>query len=68
MLDLSTPEVLLDITVFALGALYASLAPYTKVEESFNLHATHDVIFHGVSNITQVSRTFALLKEEKEVN
>ena len=31
------------------GWLYVFLAPYTKVEESFNLHATHDIIFHGLS-------------------
>lgn len=34
---------------FFVGWLYVYLAPYTKVEESFNLHATHDIIFHGPS-------------------
>ena len=34
---------------FLVGWLYVLLAPYTKVEESFSLHATHDIIYHGVS-------------------
>ena len=34
---------------FIVGWLYVLLAPYTKVEESFNLHATHDIILHGPS-------------------
>ncbi|KAH9943363.1 Alg9-like mannosyltransferase family-domain-containing protein [Epithele typhae] len=39
-----TLDALIVLTSFA----YASLAPYTKVEESFNLHATHDVLMYGV--------------------
>lgn len=34
---------------FAVAVLHVSLAPYTKVEESFNLHATHDILMYGVS-------------------
>lgn len=33
---------------FLVGWLHVLLAPYTKVEESFNLHASHDITFYGV--------------------
>ncbi|KAI0671330.1 Alg9-like mannosyltransferase family-domain-containing protein [Trametes maxima] len=39
----------LDAIIFLTSWTYVSLAPYTKVEESFNLHATHDVLMYGVS-------------------
>eukprot|EP00485_Elphidium_margaritaceum_P000933 CAMPEP_0202693892 /NCGR_PEP_ID=MMETSP1385-20130828/7898_1 /ASSEMBLY_ACC=CAM_ASM_000861 /TAXON_ID=933848 /ORGANISM="Elphidium margaritaceum" /LENGTH=1009 /DNA_ID=CAMNT_0049349645 /DNA_START=585 /DNA_END=3614 /DNA_ORIENTATION=+ len=35
------------MVLFGVGALYVVLAPYTKVEESFNMQATHDMLFHG---------------------
>ena len=35
-------EVLVVLVVLAM----ALAAPYTKVEESFNLQATHDLLFH----------------------
>ncbi|KAH9847241.1 Alg9-like mannosyltransferase family-domain-containing protein [Lenzites betulinus] len=38
----------LDAILLLVSWTYASLAPYTKVEESFNLHATHDVLMYGV--------------------
>jgi hypothetical protein len=37
-----------DILIFAVAWTHVFLAPYTKVEESFNLHATHDILLHGV--------------------
>ena len=37
----------LDVLVFLVGCAHVHLAPYTKVEESFNLHATHDLLMYG---------------------
>ncbi|KAF7972945.1 hypothetical protein HWV62_16508 [Athelia sp. TMB] len=39
----------LDLLIFATGYSHVLLAPYSKVEESFNLHATHDVLMYGVT-------------------
>ncbi|KAF8313646.1 Alg9-like mannosyltransferase, partial [Clavulina sp. PMI_390] len=41
-------ETLLDTLFFVIGAAHVILAPYTKVEESFNLHAVHDILMYGV--------------------
>ena len=43
-------NVLLDFATFVLAWVNVLIAPYTKVEESFNLHATHDIIFYGVGS------------------
>ncbi|KAF9533988.1 Alg9-like mannosyltransferase family-domain-containing protein [Crepidotus variabilis] len=37
-----------DILILLTGYTHVFLCPYTKVEESFNLHAVHDVIMYGV--------------------
>jgi hypothetical protein len=37
-----------DGLIYAIGWAHVLLAPYAKVEESFNLHATHDVLMYGV--------------------
>jgi len=40
----------LDVLLLATCWAHVILAPHTKVEESFNLHATHDVLMYGISS------------------
>ena len=40
-------SLVLNVLIFAVAWTHVLLAPYTKVEESFNLHAIHDLILHG---------------------
>ena len=39
----------LDILLLAGAWGHVLAAPFTKVEESFNLHATHDILMYGVT-------------------
>ena len=52
---------LLDFGLLALIVLYTYAAPYTKVEESFNIQAIHDILHFGISRtaLSQV-RGFAV--------
>jgi len=38
---------LLDALIYAVAWTHVLLAPYTKVEESFTLHAMHDLLLYG---------------------
>ncbi|KAJ3504954.1 hypothetical protein NMY22_g17750 [Coprinellus aureogranulatus] len=41
-------DLALDGLVLSTAWLHVLISPYTKVEESFNLHAVHDVLMYGV--------------------
>ncbi|EIN10091.1 alpha-1,6-mannosyltransferase subunit [Punctularia strigosozonata HHB-11173 SS5] len=39
---------LVDLSLVGVACAHVLLAPYSKVEESFSLHATHDALLYGV--------------------
>ncbi|PPJ57150.1 hypothetical protein CBER1_08462 [Cercospora berteroae] len=41
-------DAILDLLIPSLILLHLVLAPYTKVEESFNIQAAHDILIHGI--------------------
>ncbi|ETW10429.1 hypothetical protein, variant [Aphanomyces invadans] len=47
-----TRDMMEDVALYAIGLFQVWFTPYAKVEESFNLQACHDLLYHGV-NLTQ---------------
>ena len=43
-------DTLLELLLVGVCLLHVTICPYTKVEESFNLHAVHDILEKGISN------------------
>ncbi|KAF8754394.1 Alg9-like mannosyltransferase family [Rhizoctonia solani] len=41
--------ILLDLSILLVAWSHIFAAPYNKVEESFNLHATHDILAYGLT-------------------
>jgi hypothetical protein len=42
-------ESVLTLLLISVILLHLSVSPYTKVEESFNIQATHDILTYGVN-------------------
>ena len=41
-------DTLIALSIPSLVLFYLSIAPYTKIEESFTIQATHDILAYGI--------------------
>lgn len=58
--DYPTADTLFNVLIVAVVIVNLLAAPYTKVEESFNIQATHDVLVYGapMTNINQKLQSY----------
>lgn len=57
----------MDWVIVCVALLHLIVAPYTKVEESFNLQACHDLLYKGVNleEVRKDSHTFFLYWDQR---